>query len=122
MAGAVSVTVLWDTQENDAVPENPWSSVAVRVTDDEPAVVGVPEIVPVVGSIVRPAGRPVADHDAMVAVDEVSVAVGVTGVMAVPETLDRSPGFTTVTTLVTVQVTSVDAENPAPSDTVTVTA
>ena len=37
-------------------------SVAVTVTDELPAVVGVPEIVPVEALIDRPAGKPVADH------------------------------------------------------------
>ena len=37
-------------------------SVTVTVTLDGPAAAGVPEIVPVAGSIVRFAGRPVADQ------------------------------------------------------------
>ena len=48
--------------ENVAEPAYPAPSVAVRVTVDDPAVVGVPEMVPVEGSIDRPAGSPVADQ------------------------------------------------------------
>ncbi len=47
-------------QLNDAVPFAPVVSVAVTVTDDVPAVVGVPEISPVEALIDNPAGRPVA--------------------------------------------------------------
>ena len=44
------------------------------------------------------------------AVDEESVAVTGTGVMAVPETSDWSPGLVTDTVLVMVQVKLVDPE------------
>ena len=81
----------------------PESSVAVTVTDEVPAVVGVPEMVPVELSIDNPVGRPVAVH-VSVAVDEVSVAVTVTGVMAEPDRSDWSPGLVTDTELVMVQV------------------
>lgn len=41
-------------------PDGPVPSVAVTVTFELPALVGVPVISPLVGLIVRPAGRPVA--------------------------------------------------------------
>ena len=47
-------------QLNEAVPLAPVVSLAVTVTDDVPAVVGVPEISPVEALIDNPAGRPVA--------------------------------------------------------------
>ena len=47
-------------QVNEAVPSAPVVSVAVTVTLDVPAVVGVPEISPVEELIDSPAGRPVA--------------------------------------------------------------
>ena len=51
----------------------PAPSVAVTVTEEVPAVVGVPVMAPVDGSIESPAGRPVADQ-VRVAPDEESVA------------------------------------------------
>ena len=71
--GEVTFTLLVIVHVNDVEPEAPEPSVAVRVTEEVPAVVGVPEMVPVDGSMVRPAGRPVADH-VSVAAGEVSVA------------------------------------------------
>jgi len=62
------------------------------VTDEVPAVVGVPVIVPVELSIDSPTGRPVAAY-VSVAVDEVSVAATATGVMAEPDRSDWSPGW-----------------------------
>src|SRR3984957_14285900 len=47
-------------QLNEAVPLAPVVSVAVTVTDEVPAVVGVPEISPVEELIDSPAGRPLA--------------------------------------------------------------
>ena len=47
-------------QPNEAAPEAPVVSLAVTVTLDEPAVVGVPVIRPDEELIDRPAGRPVA--------------------------------------------------------------
>ena len=68
--------------------------------------VGVPEMVPVVGSMARPGGRPVAVHPVMVPPPS-TVAVGVSGVMAVPEVEVWSPGLVTVTTSWTVQLNEV---------------
>ena len=59
--GSVTDTKLVIVQPNEAESVAPESSVAVTVTDEVPAVVGVPEMVPVELSIDRPAGRPVAD-------------------------------------------------------------
>jgi len=56
------VTVLVTVHENDVEPAYPAPSVAVTVTELTPAVVGVPEIVPVELLIDRPAGSPVAVH------------------------------------------------------------
>ena len=101
--GLVTDTELVIVQPNEAESVAPESSVAVTVTDEVPAVVGVPEMVPVELSIDNPVGRPVADQ-VSVAVDEVSVAVTVTGVMAEPDRSDWSPGLVTDTELVMVQV------------------
>ena len=43
-----------------AEPAKPALSVAVTVTEDEPPVVGVPEMAPVAALMASPAGRPVA--------------------------------------------------------------
>jgi len=100
--GLVTATVLVTVQMRAAWPEKPAESVAVRTTLEVPAVVGVPEIEPDVGSTVSPAGRPVADQ-VRVEVDEESVPVAAreTGE---PETDDWLPGSVTATVLVTVQM------------------
>ena len=64
--------------------------------------VGVPVTRPVAASMDRPAGRPVADHEAMVA--SASVAVAAIGLIAVPEASERAPRLVTDTGPVTVQV------------------
>ncbi len=48
-----------------AVPVAPVVSVAVTVTLEDPAVVGVPEIVPVEELIDRPVGSPLAEYDSV---------------------------------------------------------
>ena len=78
-------------------------SVAVIVTEQAHAVVGVPVMAPPDDAMTSPTGRPVAVQ-VSVATDEVSVAAGVRVVMAAPETLDFVPGLVTVTVLVMVQV------------------
>jgi len=83
----VTVTALVMFQVNVAEPTAPALSVAVTVTEHEHAVVGVPVIAPVEVSIDRPAGRPVADHEAMAAVDEESEAELVSVLIALPDTL-----------------------------------
>ena len=65
LPGLVTVTVLPElaalmVQVKAAVPLAPVPSVTVTVTLEVAAVVGVPEISPVVELIDRPAGRPVA--------------------------------------------------------------
>ena len=83
----------------------PWAvepSVAVRVTEAAPGVVGVPVMAPVVELIVSPAGRPVADQ-VSVAVGLVSVADGVKVAIVDPVTEDLVPGLVTATVLVMVQ-------------------
>ena len=53
----------------------------------------------------RPAGRPVADQVVMVAVDDESVALRASGVMAMPGRRSTGrPGWSPVTVLVIVQV------------------
>jgi hypothetical protein len=78
------------------------------VTEQAQAVVGVPVMAPVDELIDRPAGRPVAVHDEMVAVDEESEAEGVSELMAVPDTLVWVPGLVTVTVLLMFQVKVAD--------------
>ena len=69
-----------------------------------PPVVGVPLITPAV-EMTMPVGRPVADHDEMVAPEPEEVAVAVTvGESAVPLTEDLVDGTVTTTVLVMVQV------------------
>jgi hypothetical protein len=76
--------------------------VAVTVTEQAQAVVGVPLMRPL-DEMVRPAGRPVA-LKVRVAPDWESVAAICRLLMAVPETLDWVPGLVTATVLVMVQV------------------
>ena len=101
--GEMTPTTLVMVHENEVVPLNPALSLARTVTDEEPAVVGVPETTPVEALMDRPAGRPVADHDEMVAADDESDALRASAAMALPETDDREPGLVMVTRLVTVQ-------------------
>ena len=65
LPGLVTVTVLpaagFTVQLNDAEPAAPVVSVAVTVTVEVPAVVGVPEISPVEELTDSPAGSPVAE-------------------------------------------------------------
>ena len=55
------------------------------MTVEVPAVVGVPEMVPVVLLIERPAGRFAAAHEVIVAVDDESVAESASAVTADPD-------------------------------------
>ena len=100
--GLVTMTVLVVFQVKVALPRAVELSVAVRVTEAAPGVVGVPVMAPVVELIVSPAGRPVADQ-VSVAVGLVSVALGVKVEMADPVTDDLVPGLVTATVLVMVQ-------------------
>jgi len=74
----------------------------VRTTLEDPAVVGVPEMVPFDGFTLSPTGSPVADQ-VRVAVDEESVAEAVRETGA-PDTEAWFPGSVTDTVLVTDQV------------------
>jgi hypothetical protein len=78
------------------------------VTELDPGAVGVPVLAPLEELMVRPAGRPVADHELMVAVDDESDAELWSVEMAVLVTLDWLPGLATVTVLVTFQVNVVE--------------
>ena len=112
--------MLTTVQVKLADPANPAPSVAVRVTDEVPPVVGVPEMVPVAGSTESPAGSPVADH-VSVAPAWVSVAEDVSTLIGDPDVEDWAPGLATATVLTTVQVKLADPANPAPSVAVRVT-
>ena len=59
--GFATETVLVTVHENVAESLAPEPSVAVTVTDDVPAVVGVPLMTPDEGSMARPSGSPVAE-------------------------------------------------------------
>jgi len=111
--GLVTATVLVTVQMRAAWPEKPAESVAVRTTLEDPAVDGVPEMVPFDGFTMSPTGSPVADQ-VRVAVDEESVAEAVreTGE---PETEAWFPRLVTATVLVTVQVKAAWPEKPAES-------
>lgn len=78
-------------------------------------------IVPVVGEMVRPGGRPAADHDVMVAVGDESTAESESEGIAVPDTSDWALCPETVTVLVTVQVNEAEADSACESVAVTVT-
>ena len=79
-------------------------------------------IVPVVGLIDSPAGRPVADQVKDDTPDWESVAELARVVMGAPVTLVRLPGLVTATVLVTVQEIEVVPKKPAPSVALIVTA
>jgi len=118
--GLVTTTVLVVFQVKVALPWAVEPSVAVRVTEAAPGVVGVPVMAPVVELIVSPAGRPVADQ-VSVAVGLVSVADGVKVAIADPVTEDLVPGLVTATVLVMVQANDAEPEKLAPSVAVSVT-
>ena len=86
-----------------AEPELPRLSVAVRVTLEVPATVGVPVMAPVALLSVSPVGSPVADQVRVVPEDE-SVALLASVVMALPAALDWAPGLVTATAPTTVQL------------------
>ena len=110
--GLVTAMELVMVQVKLAEALKPALSVAVMVTLEVPAVVGVPVMAPVAGSIDRPAGRPVADQ-VMVAVDEVSMRLMARGVIGEPVALDWVPGLMTETVLSMVQVNVADPMVPA---------
>jgi hypothetical protein len=89
----VSATV----QVNDALLEPDWASVNVTLTVVEPpegTAVGTPLMMPVAGSMVMPAGRPVADQVAVVEGSKEPVGVAES---AIPMMLDWLPGEVTET-------------------------
>jgi len=105
--GLVTDTVLVIVQANVVEPLKSPASVAVTVTEHAHAVLGVPLITPVAGSIDNPAGSPEAEY-VSVAVDDESVALIDTGVTATPDTELWAPGSSTDTVLVMVQVNDVE--------------
>jgi hypothetical protein len=118
--GSVTDTELVIVQPKEVLPEAPLPSVTVTVTEQVQAVVGVPVMAPLMTSIVRPAGNPVA-LKARVAPGDESVAPMSSWVMAEPEPSACAPGLATVTVLVTVHENDVEPAYPAPSVAVTVT-
>ena len=109
VVGLVMATVLVTVQAMVAVPVWAWLSVAVMVAEQAHAVVGVPLMTPVAEAMVTPTGRPVADHEEMVAPEPVLVAVAVmVGESAVPLTVDWVEGTVMATVLVMVQVKVVE--------------
>jgi len=121
LPGLVTETVLEIVQVNEAEPVKPALSVAWTVTEHAHAVVGVPVMAPLEALMDRPAGRPLAVHEEIVAVDDESVAELERVEMAEPERCDCAPGLATVTVLETVQVNDVLALNDSESVAVTVT-
>ena len=96
--GLVTVIVLVMFQVNEAVAVSAWVSVAVMVTEQAQAVVGVPVMAPVPEAMERPAGRP--DAEKVTALPPVT-SWGATMVrveMAVPEVLACVPGLVTLRT------------------------
>jgi len=82
---------------NDALLEPDWASVNVTLTVVEPpdgTAVGTPLMMPVAGSMVMPAGRPVADQVAVVEGSKEPVGVAES---AIPMMLDWLPGELTET-------------------------
>src|SRR5207244_1162446 len=93
MAAIGRTTVAATTvKPKDAEPLAPVASAAVTVTDEVPAVVGVPETTPS-GEIVRPEGSPAAVQVYGAVPPE---ALRVSGAMAVPAVAFWVPGFVTV--------------------------
>ncbi|MGB7097369.1 MAG: hypothetical protein WBD95_01185 [Xanthobacteraceae bacterium] len=119
--GLVTETVLEIVQVNEADPVKPALSVALTVTEHEHAVVGVPVMAPLVALTDRPAGRPLAVQEEIVAVDDESWAELERVLMAVPDRFDWAPGLVTDTVLSTVQVNDVLSLNASESVAVTVT-
>ena len=118
--GLVTTTVLVVVQVKEALACADELSVAVRTTEAAPGVVGVPVTAPVEELIVSPAGRPVA-LQVSVAVELVSVALGVKVEMADPVTEDLALTAVTSTVLVMVQENEADEAKLAPSVAVSVT-
>ena len=93
---------------------------AVTVTSKRPAVVGVPAMVPLDGSMESPAGSPDADQEKL-SPAWVSVAESATAGTGDPDTSVWFATDPTVTVLVTVQANVVEPEDPEASVAVTVT-
>ena len=93
---------------------------AVTVTLEDPATVGVPVMAPVALLSVSPVGSPVADQ-VRVAPVWVSVALLASVVMALPAALDWAPGLVTATAPTIDQVKLAEPELPEPSVAVRVT-
>jgi hypothetical protein len=106
-----TVTVLVTVQVNVVEPEDPEPSVAVTITEPLPAAVGVPLMLPEVGSIESPAGKPLADQ-VTDSPDSESVAELVRVEMAEPDTSVWLDWPATVTVLVMVQVKEADEAYP----------
>jgi hypothetical protein len=106
-----TVTVFVTAHVNEAEADNACESVAVTVTEDVPAVVGVPVTAPLVGLIDRPEGRPVDEKvtpfPPVVSCGAEMVRVGIDD----PDTDERLPGLVT-DRLSTFQVRLIDPGVP----------
>ena len=111
LPGLVTDTATLTVQVKLAEPELPRLSVAVRVTLEVPATVGVPVMAPVAPLSVSPVGSPVADQVRVVPEDE-SVALLASVVMALPAALDWAPGLVTATAPTTVQLKLAEPDCP----------
>ena len=114
LPGLATVTVLVMFQVKVVLAGRAWESVAVTVTEQAQAVVGVPVTAPVDELIDRPAGSPVAAK-----VTELPPVVSwgaamVSVLMAEPETFDCVPGLVT-DRLSTFQVRVTEPEVPLAS-------
>ena len=93
--GLATVTVLVTFQVKAALAVSVWVSVAVRVTEQAQAVVGVPLMTPEEALMERPAGRPVAEKVTELPPVVSWGALMVRLLMAVPEVFDCVPGLVT---------------------------
>jgi hypothetical protein len=112
--GLVTDTVLVMFQVNEVLSLNASESVAVTVTEQAQAVVGVPVMAPLVELIDSPAGRPVAPKVTVLPPVVSWGAAMVRVLMALPDTLDCVPGLVT-DRLSTFQVREIEPPAPAAS-------
>jgi hypothetical protein len=110
LPGLVTVTVLVMFQVNVVLALNACESVAVTVTEQAHAVVGVPVITPE-ELMLRPAGRPVAPNVTELPPVVSCGALMVRELMPLPETFDWVPGLVT-DRLSTFQVRETDPALP----------
>ena len=112
--GLVTVTVLVMFQVNEVLSLNACESVAVTVTEQAQAVVGVPLMTPLLELIESPAGRPVAEKVTELPPVVSCGALMVRLLIAEPDTLDCVPGLVT-DRLSTFQVREIEPPEPVAS-------